>query len=108
MLSFCPSCSNLLVLKDGATSLVLCCTTCPYISNIKRAMTNRVYPKLKEIDKLILGSAALHSGDTTDAVCPKCSHDRAFYVQLQIRSADEPMTTFFQCCNNKCNFKWKD
>ena len=27
------------------------------------------------------------------------------YYQLQVRSADEPMTTFITCLN--CNFKWK-
>lgn len=25
--------------------------------------------------------------------CPSCDNDRAYYYQLQIRSADEPMTT---------------
>ena len=25
--------------------------------------------------------------------CPNCDNDRAYYYQLQIRSADEPMTT---------------
>jgi DNA-directed RNA polymerase III subunit RPC11 len=25
--------------------------------------------------------------------CDKCSHNRAYFYQLQIRSADEPMTT---------------
>jgi DNA-directed RNA polymerase III subunit RPC11 len=27
------------------------------------------------------------------AQCDKCDHDRAYFYQLQIRSADEPMTT---------------
>lgn len=27
------------------------------------------------------------------ATCPKCDHERAYFYQLQIRSADEPMTT---------------
>ena len=30
------------------------------------------------------------------AQCPKCENNRAFYMQLQIRSADEPMTTFYR------------
>eukprot|EP00965_Chrysotila_dentata_P191272 6174412-Pleurochrysis_carterae.AAC.4 len=30
------------------------------------------------------------------ASCPKCSYHRAYYQQLQIRSADEPMTTFYK------------
>lgn len=31
------------------------------------------------------------------AQCPQdCGNDRAYYFQLQIRSADEPMTTFYR------------
>lgn len=29
----------------------------------------------------------------TIVTCDKCSHPRAYFYQLQIRSADEPMTT---------------
>ena len=35
------------------------------------------------------------------ATCPKCDHGRAYFYMLQIRSADEPMTTcmfFFVFC----------
>ena len=31
---------------------------------------------------------------TPSATCPKCDHREGYYRQLQIRSADEPMTTF--------------
>jgi hypothetical protein len=27
------------------------------------------------------------------ASCPKCNNDKAYFYQLHIRSADEPMTT---------------
>jgi DNA-directed RNA polymerase subunit M/transcription elongation factor TFIIS len=30
------------------------------------------------------------------ARCPKCSHEKAFFMQVQIRSADEPMTIFYK------------
>jgi hypothetical protein len=32
------------------------------------------------------------------AQCDKCEHDRAYFYQLQIRSADEPMTTCASGC----------
>lgn len=32
--------------------------------------------------------------------CPSCKNTKFFYCQLQTRSADEPMTTFYTC--NKC------
>lgn len=65
---------------------------------------------------------------TSTVDCKKeCGADRAFYMQLQIRSADEPSTTFFRCaflflpfvvelticqthrcCNPKCAFQWRE
>jgi hypothetical protein len=46
--------------------------------------------------------------DSTEAECPKCSHKRAYFMQIQTRSADEPMTTFYKCCNVKCNNQWRE
>lgn len=44
---------------------------------------------------------------TTDMVeCKKCHHYNATYYQLQVRCADEPMTTFFNCVN--CGNKWSE
>jgi len=37
--------------------------------------------------------------------CPKCKARKTIYVQVQTRSADEPMTTFVSCLN--CGKKWK-
>lgn len=54
------------------------------------------------------GAAAWENVDSTEVVCPSCSHGRAYFMQLQIRSADEPMTTFYKCCNNKCSHNWRD
>ncbi|KAJ6643104.1 DNA-directed RNA polymerase III subunit RPC10 [Pseudolycoriella hygida] len=108
MLLFCPNCGNLVLLEDSATSLRFSCGTCPYICNVKRKMTNQIYPILKEIDKVMGGPAAYENADSTDAVCPKCSNDRAYFIQIQIRSADEPMTTFFKCCRDTCQHMWKD
>jgi DNA-directed RNA polymerase subunit M/transcription elongation factor TFIIS len=40
--------------------------------------------------------------------CGKCGSKRTWCYQLQTRSADEPMTTFITCANQKCNNKWKE
>jgi len=37
--------------------------------------------------------------------CGKCKETKCTYYQLQIRSADEPMTTFITCLN--CGSRWK-
>ena len=42
------------------------------------------------------------------AQCPKCGYSQAYFMQIQIRSADEPMSTFYKCVNVKCNHRWRD
>jgi len=37
--------------------------------------------------------------------CKKCGTNKVTYTQAQTRSADEPMTTFFNCLN--CGNRWK-
>lgn len=46
--------------------------------------------------------------DKTEAECPKCSNGTAYYMALQTRSADEPMTTFYKCTNSACGHRWND
>lgn len=40
--------------------------------------------------------------------CPKCEHGRAYFMQIQIRSADEPSSIFYKCCNQTCNHQWRE
>jgi DNA-directed RNA polymerase subunit M/transcription elongation factor TFIIS len=42
---------------------------------------------------------------TTEFKCGKCKKRECVYQQLQVRSADEPMTIFITCTN--CGNKWK-
>lgn len=131
MLLFCPTCGNLLLIEESANCLRFSCSTCPYICNITRKISSRIYPKLKvcynlylnfykyciisflfcflqEVDHVMGGAAAWENVDSTEAVCPACSHSTAYFMQMQIRSADEPMTTFYKCCNNMCGHNWRD
>uniref|UniRef100_A0AC11BRX3 RNA polymerase III subunit K n=1 Tax=Ovis aries TaxID=9940 RepID=A0AC11BRX3_SHEEP len=71
-------------------------------------VTNRKYPKLKEVDDVLGGAAAWENVDSTAEPCPKCEHPRAYFMQLQTRSADEPMTTFYKCCSAQCGHRWRD
>lgn len=136
MLLFCPCCGNTLGVEQGEKSLRFGCHTCPYIFNIVRKVTSRIYPRLKvrsmrydtnitiflnvcavtlehvfrlqEVDDVLGGSAAWENVDSTEERCPKCSHPRAYFMQIQTRSADEPMTTFYKCCNPECSHRWRD
>ncbi|KAJ4439009.1 DNA-directed RNA polymerase III subunit RPC10 [Periplaneta americana] len=108
MLMFCPTCANILVVEEGPSCLRFTCNTCPYVYNITRRLGTRIYPKLKEVDDVLGGAAAWDNVDSTEERCPKCSHPRAYFMQIQTRSADEPMTTFYKCCNHQCGHRWRE
>ena len=84
------------------------CNTCPYIFPIAKRWSNKHFPKLKALDDVLGGSEAWKNVDTADESCDKCGHNKAYFMQVQTRSADEPMTTFYKCCNTSCGYRWKD
>lgn len=43
---------------------------------------------------------------TTDAECPACGNDTAYWYMQQIRSADESETRFFVC--TRCDHRWRE
>ena len=60
----------------------------------------------KKVDDVLGGKDAWKYVDQTDATCPSCAHGRAYFIQIQTRSADEPSTTFLRCAN--CSKTWTD
>jgi len=61
------------------------------------------------VDDILGGAAAWETAErTSTVVCEKCGHHEAFFMQIQIRSADEPMTTFYRCANLQCNYIWRE
>ncbi|KAL9043014.1 MAG: hypothetical protein Q9214_003621 [Letrouitia sp. 1 TL-2023] len=115
MLLFCPVCSNSLIVSrsDPSNELPegqnrLQCRACPYQFLIKDRVYERIEFKRKEIEDVIGGKDAWANVDKTDAQCPRegCDGSEAFFYQVQIRSADEPMTTFYKC--TICGQRWKE
>ncbi|KAJ1563904.1 hypothetical protein HK405_000354, partial [Cladochytrium tenue] len=62
---------------------------------MQKALRERTYFQRKAVDD-VLGDGDDKAWDETDVLCAKCEGTRAAYMQLQIRSADEPMTTFYR------------
>lgn len=83
-----------------------CCPTCSYASNVSKKYISRVKLKRKEVDDILGGAHAWENVDRTETKCPHCQHNFAYFMQIQIRSADEPMTTFYKCV--KCMRQWND
>ena len=42
----------------------------------------------------------------SDAECPKCGHNKAYFWLQQTRAGDEPETKFMKC--EKCKHTWRD
>jgi DNA-directed RNA polymerase III subunit RPC11 len=129
MLTFCPTCGNLLAIEkkkkkknrdeeeendfggddDENDALRLLCKTCPYSYSIRDkhwSKTDVPITNKKRVDDVLGGDEAWKNVDTTRSRCPKCSHDVAYFLMVQTRSADEPMTQFFRCV--ECANQWKE
>ncbi|KAJ7666279.1 hypothetical protein B0H17DRAFT_896870, partial [Mycena rosella] len=76
--------ANLLTIDDSSGLNKWACQTCPYYFPITKQHTSRIYLKTKRADW----------ADTVSSIveCQKCGHGFAYFNQLQIRSADEPMS----------------
>ena len=103
---FCPVCGNLLLLEEGVNGMRFVCPICVYVNDVTKMHASSVKIKKKQADDILGGDDAWENVDRTTARCPSCKHDTAFFMQIQIRSADEPSTTFYRCV--KCSNMWND
>ncbi|RDX53466.1 hypothetical protein OH76DRAFT_1432507 [Lentinus brumalis] len=110
---FCPNCANLLVISAETGYNKWACNTCAYEFPLTKQacrpfsrMTSRTKLKRKVVDDVLGGEDQWKHADSTTATCPKCDNGRAYFYQLQIRSADEPMTTCSRC--TACGNNWRE
>ncbi|KAF2503323.1 DNA-directed RNA polymeras-like protein III subunit RPC10 [Lophium mytilinum] len=84
------------------------CRSCPYQHVLDKRYFERKAMKQKDVEDVIGGAKAWENVDKTDVMCPStvCGNDKAYFYQLQIRSADEPMTNFYKC--TKCGRSWRE
>ena len=103
---FCPTCANLLLIEKTHNDFRFFCKTCPYVYVVEQTFEKKMHLERKEVDDVLGGKEAWENVDQIDAPCHKCPNTRAYFMQIQIRSADEPMTTFYKC--TKCNYQWRE
>lgn len=97
----------MLLTEIGSECFRFFCKTCPFIYNVREKITSTLKLERKnKLDDVLGAKEAWENVDKTEVVCPRCGHDTAFFMQLQIRSADEPMTSFYKCCG--CSLQWRE
>ncbi|EPQ56864.1 hypothetical protein GLOTRDRAFT_73326 [Gloeophyllum trabeum ATCC 11539] len=94
---FCPTCANLLIVSDEDGSNTWVCQTCPYQFPITKQITSRTKLERKKMDDTRDATEEMIGQSKIAAFCEKCGNNEAYFSQIQIRSADEPMTTFYKC-----------
>ncbi|XP_058104857.1 uncharacterized protein LOC131248551 [Magnolia sinica] len=109
-MEFCPTCANLLQVEPASAGRKsrFFCPTCPYIYTIDHKITKKERLPKKEVEPIFSWAESMKNAPKTQATCPACGHGEACFKQIQIRSADEPMTTFYMCCNESCRRDWRE
>eukprot|EP00287_Rhodomonas_sp_CCMP768_P011555 CAMPEP_0196733744 /NCGR_PEP_ID=MMETSP1091-20130531/12677_1 /TAXON_ID=302021 /ORGANISM="Rhodomonas sp., Strain CCMP768" /LENGTH=98 /DNA_ID=CAMNT_0042077153 /DNA_START=189 /DNA_END=485 /DNA_ORIENTATION=- len=85
------------------------CKTCPYDYFISKTLKKPVTLEQKKVDDVLRNT--FENAAVTDVLggCPKCGFPKAYYYEVQIRSADEPATRFYMCASGgTCNKKWNE
>lgn len=103
---FCPTCGNLLLIEKAVNSFRFFCKTCTYVFSVNQTIKTTQTFIHKDTDTIFGGKQAWENVAKTDSVCPKCEHPKAYFKEIQIRSADEPSTVFYKCC--ECGYEWRD
>ena len=106
---FCPTCSNLLLTERTLSDFRFFCRTCPYVFRVAGRFEHTLHLERKEVDDVLGGDEAWRNVDQTEIPCRdagNCTNRRAYFMEIQIRSGDEPATLFYKC--TKCAFQWSE
>ncbi|KAL9939507.1 hypothetical protein V8E36_001324 [Tilletia maclaganii] len=107
---FCKSCGNMLTVSRESGSNKWVCPSCPYEYAImpQAQITQKVKLTRKQVDDVMGGEDQWKNVDKTRAHCPKCDNEEAYFMMIQTRSADEPMTQFYKCTRQICSHQWRE
>jgi DNA-directed RNA polymerase subunit M len=104
-MEFCDECGSMMR-TDGDAWV---CGNCGYEKARDSEADERAVTTQKQEDGGVIDTSEVGAedmGPTTNADCPNCDNDRAFWEMKQIRSADESETRFFTC--TECGKKWRE
>jgi DNA-directed RNA polymerase subunit M len=96
---FCPECHGLLYPKGKQ----FVCRKCGYTK--EKDIERIIVSKRRDMDQTIIEEDMQLLPKTT-VICPKCSHNEAYWVLRQTRSSDEPETRIYTCVS--CGYRWRE
>ena len=115
---FCFRCGSLLQIPEcNPIVCSVCNLSTTFEETFQKTITTKSTPKPppnwlvqfeeEEMDKLT-GKKKRSNGTraVVDQECPKCHHPQMEFYTMQLRSADEGATVFYECLNKKCRHKF--
>ncbi|KAI8059583.1 transcription factor S-II-domain-containing protein [Gongronella butleri] len=112
-LMFCDECGNLLDMP-GDTEDIIRCQLCGFGHQLENtnpievitASSERAFQSaLKAKRQLVQNNTHQPEAEAmVDEKCPQCGHHEMAYHTMQLRSADEGQTVFYNC--KKCGYKF--
>ncbi|GAA0661921.1 transcription factor S [Natronoarchaeum mannanilyticum] len=100
-MEFCDECGSMMKADDELWICDSCGNKQP-----KNPDANYVITDDQEASEIIETGKGESGLPKTDARCPECENDRAYWYMQQIRAADESETRFFVC--TECEHKWRE
>ena len=82
------------------------CHTCPYHYLLRTAISTTQQFATRKPEHVSGEDDEVKFGNKCTVQCPRCQNNEALFMELQTRSADEPMTIFYRC--TACKFNWKE
>jgi len=103
-MEFCDECGSMMKTDDGHWI----CGSCGFEKRRDQERETGMVTTTgqQESEVVDLTDAEGQGRPTTNAHCPSCDNDRAYWYMQQIRSADESETRFFVC--TECEHKWRE
>lgn len=74
------------------------------IHTFRKNLWKPIKQKQEILDKNLIGLKP--TAETDQFLCKKCRERKTTFYTMQIRSADEPETSFITCLN--CNYSWRE
>lgn len=106
-----PSASSTTASATSEPTNHFACRTCPYTYALdKPYFETKQFARStrKQASEILSEADNMKNQERVEINCKndKCDSREAAVVQVQIRSADEPMTSFFTC--TRCGQKWRE